>query len=323
MAADKYLLHDFNAAFLGHIKNILNAKNSCLVYEQLIKIGNPEEIPFTHVKAMLMENSIQTFTSEHFTQIDQETLISLLSLKELSISEFDQLAAVCKWVDCEVRRQGLPVNVENRRRVFEPIKPYIRFSDLNGERFAGCKEMVELIPPKELTPLLLHLLNKANPLTIEQKTLRRAGTSTYSVFVRKTDPFDYSYYDYDEPENFNEVDMRLTADQSVSIRTIHTTFSQRFKDLKLTIYGLDRAPVKLEMKRFVKDGKLSFLLEPPFELMPKCSYRLVASSQDEIDEVTEENRLNYKDQVRFKVERESANCFECHCIRGLEFSFAS
>ena len=323
MAADKYLLNNFSEAFLDYIKSKLNAENSCLVYEQLLKTGNPEENSFARVRRTIIKNSKKVFESEHFTQIDQETLISLLSLDELSIAEFDLLAAVCKWVDCEVQRRALPVNGENRRRVFEPIKGYVLFSELSAEKFARCKEMVELIAPEEVGPLLLHLLNEEhheeNQLPFEQKTWRVAGASTCRVFVSSFS-FSYDDYDNDHEEDYNVIDMYLTADRGVSIRTIHTTYSERFDDdLHLVIYDLDRKQLNIDMYQFVKDGKLSFSLDPPFELQPDCSYRLVASSDEWIDEVSEEN-LDYKEQVHFTVERESANCFECHCIRGLEFS---
>ena len=267
-----------------------------------------------------MQRSKKVFESEHFTEIDQETLISLLSLKRLSIAEFDLLVAVSKWVDCEVQRQGLPVTAENRRRVFEPIKGYILFAALSAEKFTSCKETVELIAPEEVGPLLLHLLNKEHyPLTIELKTSRKSEAITHSVFVGSTSPFDE--YDSDHEEDYNVIDMYLTADRSVSIRTIHTTYSEHFKDLELEIYDPDHAQLDIEINRFVKDGKLSFSLDPPFEVKPNHSYNLEVNSDEWIDEVSEQN-LNYEGLVNFVVKRESSDDSKCHCIRGLEFSFS-
>ena len=183
MAADKYLLHGFSEAFLGYIKGRLCTKNSCPIYEQLIKIGDPEESSLVYVRTWIIEDSKKVFKSSRFTEIDQETLISLLSLDKLSIAEFELFVAVSKWVDCEVRRQGLPLNDKNRRRVFQPIKGYILFSALAPEKFANCKRIVELVTPNEMGPLLLHLLNR--PLTIELKTSRKAGASVVRHRVRR------------------------------------------------------------------------------------------------------------------------------------------
>ena len=81
--------------FFDYIKGRLGAKSSYLIHGQLIKIGKPEET---------------TFESENFTQIDQETSISLRSLDRLRLAEIDVLAAVPKLADCEVQSRGLLVN---------------------------------------------------------------------------------------------------------------------------------------------------------------------------------------------------------------------
>ena len=64
-------------------------QNSCLIYEQLVKIGDREESVLAYVRGRIIENSQEAIESEHFTQINQETLISLLSLEKLSIDEID------------------------------------------------------------------------------------------------------------------------------------------------------------------------------------------------------------------------------------------
>ena len=176
MATDKYLLNHYSEALFDFIRDKLNAENSCLIYEQLVKIGDREKSTLAYVRNTIMKTSDEVFESDHFTQISQEMLISLLSLEKLSIDEIDLFRAVSKWIDCEVRRRGLSVNRENRRLVFEPIKGYILFSDLTPEQIAYHKETVELLTEGELLQILLHLLNKKYPLDIELKTSRVAGT---------------------------------------------------------------------------------------------------------------------------------------------------
>lgn len=113
-----------------------------------------------YVRTVVIKNAKKAFESNYFTQISQETLVSLLSLRELSIDEVDLLDAVSRWVDCEVQRQGLLMSGENRRRVFEPIKNYILFPELTPENVANCKKIAELFAIEEIDPLLLHLLTK-------------------------------------------------------------------------------------------------------------------------------------------------------------------
>ena len=105
-AGDKYKLNGFHQMFFAYVKSKLNAKSSCLIYDQLVKIFDREEIRLGDVRTAMIKNSQETIESEHFKEIDQETLISLLSLDRLNIDEADLLPAVSKWVDCEVQRQA-------------------------------------------------------------------------------------------------------------------------------------------------------------------------------------------------------------------------
>ena len=315
MAADKYLLHQFSEAFFEYIERKLNPKNSCLIFEQLVKIGGREERTLAHVKRTIVECSKKAFESEHFMRIDQETLISLLSLDELSIDEIDLVTAVSKWVDCEVQRQGLSVNRENRRKVFEQIKGYILFAALAPESLANCKEIVGLFTAEEIGLLCLHLLNKEFPLTIKPETPRRAGAYARSVFVAHDSIFPIS-------ESFDSewllLEMSLTVNRRVSVRTIHTTYSQSAYHMSLDIRGLKAQ--KFKMKRFMKDDKWSFAFEPPVVLEPNFSYKLLVNAEGDVsweDELTEQTVLDYKGSVIFTV-----GDADFPCIRGLDFSIS-
>ena len=277
------------------------------------------EITLAHVRSTIRKRSKKVFESKHFTEIGKETLISLLSLDQLEIAEIDLVAAVSKWVDCEVQRQGLPVNRENRRRVFEPIEGYILFTALTPERLANCKEIAGLFTPEEIGLLCLHLLNKEYPLTIQLKTPRKIGASICSVFVSDSREDDYECCDENEEEDFNSIEMLLTVNRKVSIHAIHTTLDES-ADLSLEIRDLYHQRLNLKMTRFEKDDKLSFSLDPPFDVQPNSSFRLVANVDETIEEASEQNELDYKGLVIFNVHRESPNCLEFHCLRGLDFS---
>ena len=160
-------MNHFSKSFFDYVKSKLNAASSCLIYDQLVKIGDREEIPLAEVRTVAIEQTQETFESEHFKHIDQETLINLLSLDQLSIDEFDLLEPISKWVDCEVQRQGLPINDENRRKVFKPIKGHILFNALKLEKAAKCKEIAELLTVEEIGSLILHLLVCVSSIQIQ------------------------------------------------------------------------------------------------------------------------------------------------------------
>ena len=264
MAADKYLLHSFGKAFSDYVKSKLNLKNSYLIYDQLVKIGEREEIPLVSVRDVLSNNSWVIFESEHFTQTDQGTLISLLSLDELSIDELDLLVAVSKWVECEVQRQGLPVNRENQRKVFEPIKGYVLFSALKLSKAPKCKVIAELLTREEARSLRLHL-RQGEPLMIEQKTSRRA--TMCSVFVRDLFSPGQGVYSLGS--------VGLTSNRRVSIKIIYLTYSQSTNRSFQVRKGDALLLWDLKAERSVKDGKLRLSLSPPLEVEANEEYSLI------------------------------------------------
>ena len=270
LAADKYLLHGFSQKFSRYIKKQLKVKNSCLIYDQLIKIGDPVQTSLDEVKSMIVKNRKEAFESEQFTEIDQETLISLLLLDELTIAEFDLFAAVSKWIDCEVRRQDLPMNGETRRRVFELINSYIVFTALKPDQITNCEWIAQLLTDEERGSLLLHWLNKDSPLKIELKTSRKAAASAYNVRLDESGLVEYS----------RMVD--LSVKWKVLVSFIHTTYSGSATNLSLEIRNSDGVNLGLKPESSFRDGKWSFSFEPPFTVKPDCKYTLRITGDEQL-----------------------------------------
>ena len=271
MAADKYQIDGFSETLFGYIEGRLNVRNSCLIYDQLIKIGQPMHALLARVMTMIIENSKEAFESESFTHIDPETLISLLSLGELSIAEFDLFVAVSKWVDCEVHRQGLQMNCGNRRRVFAPIKGYIVLTALTPEQIANCKRIIELVSEEERGSLLLHRLNRGNRLMIEIETPRKAVASACSVFLSESG---FVKYDYSRT-------MHLSVNRSVFIKSVHTTFPAS-ANLILRILDSKCEDLGLKPEPFLQDDQWSFSFKPPFVVEPNYPYTLQISGDHQV-----------------------------------------
>ena len=293
------------------MKNQLDAESSCLIYDQLVKIGDREEIPLTEVRTVIIENTPEAFGSENFTRIDQETLISLLSLKELTIKEVDLLAAVLKWVDCEVQRQDLPLNRENQRRVFQPIKGYVLFTALTPEEVAKFK-IAELLTSEEAGSLISHF-NNGKPFMIELKTPRRAGFITRSVFVSKLFSANCG----------RSRSLGLTVSRRVRIRTIYLTYSPKAPDFSFQILNDSTEEVLVaEAKRSVKDGKLCLSFCPSLDLQANQGYILNTSyggnsGQAFEDRFTPEETLSYAiESIYFDFTPYTGYNF----VRGIEFA---
>ena len=284
-------------------------ENSILIYEQLSKIGK-ELVPLAAVKSMIQTNSKVAFESKNFMQIGQETLIGLLSLDKLNIKEIELLAAVSKWVDSEAQRQGLAVNTENRRKVFEPIKSYILFTSMTPEEIANRKEIVELLTVEERGSLVLHLLNKNSPFIFEPKTSRKAGESSLSVFVS-----DSSSAVADFP---GTIFVDLKVNRRVDIIAIYSTLSL-VEDLSLNISDADRKRLDLKkMNRLKKDGRWCFTFDPPLNLEPNSLYFLdfKGGRQTEVSDLFNMQReLRHENSTIFNLDFDPIG----HCVRGLDF----
>ena len=303
-------MNHFDKAFFRYVQSMLDAKSSCLIYDQLVKIGEREEIRLADVRTVIIENSRVTIGSDHFPQIDQQTLISLLSLDKLDIDEVDLLEAVSKWVDCEVQRQGLPLNRENRRKIFEPIKGYVLFTAFKPEKIANCKVIAELLTLEESGSLVLHLLNKDQPLMIEPKTSRSARARACSVFVKgsfSADGFLGSRAVY------------LTVHRPASIRAIYLNYSSKDINLAFQILKISTGKhLATKAKRTVRDGKLCLTLNRPLDLEATQQYELRVTYNETLtneDSLTRGQTLTYRGSILFTLEP----AYDYNFIRGLEF----
>ena len=317
MVADMYLLNGFDRAFFNYVCRKLNSKNSCLIYDQLVKIGERVEVWRKFVKGQITNNSRAFFESDHFTQIDQETLISFLSMDQLEIDEFDLLVAVSKWVDCEVQRQGLSVNDENRRKVFEPIKGYILFAALKPEEIMDCNEGVRLLTDDEEMALMRHLLNKKlskknqknRPLTIKPKTARKDGTT------RKV---------YSGAGSFGYIAVhdgaRISVNRKISVRSIYTALPEDAQDRCASIQDSSGVDLGLKIRNLVQDGRLCFSFITPFVMEPDRDYKLClkGSSLDLMKGLEKEIVLQSENGIVFKVGNFRDDNFY-HYVKGFEF----
>ena len=188
-AADKYLVNGFTEAFFQYIEHNVDVENILTFFEELRKIENLEQIKpaLIWIIAEIKEKIAILIETENFMEISQETLQKLLSLDELDITEYDLFNAVASWVDREVQRRNLPLNEENRRLVFEPIKGYILFDCLTGDQIANNPMVVQLLSAQEMGAALLSHFNEKFPRVFELKTNRRLGSPAVEAITSSED----------------------------------------------------------------------------------------------------------------------------------------
>ena len=263
-----------------------------------------------YMRTLIMEISDEVFQCENFKFILQETLIGILSLDELRISEVELLEDISKWVDNKVKINGLTMDNKNKRKIFEPIKPYIVFSSLTAEQIAGCKEIETLLTPEETGLLALHVLNKSRPLMIECKTARRVASDLKRVV-------------YDSLSSGAKSLLRkpfLTVSGGVEIFIIYSTYPYKVKNPCLAILGPNGVDLDLKCEIFLLDGCWCFSPKPPLKAKPSTKYQLVFTTDEKAKwdiEMSDQKRSSCGENFVFNLEFPTGQ--EYHPIKKIDF----
>ena len=126
------------------------------------------------VRTLIEMNTETAFNTKYFTQISQDTLIDILQMKHLNIDEVDLLIACSKWVDAEVDHKLLEPTIENKQKVFAPLKCLINFTGLNLDKIRKDNlKLDNLLSYDEIGYLFLHLMDKTFPLSIDNQVKRK------------------------------------------------------------------------------------------------------------------------------------------------------
>ncbi|KAG4071509.1 hypothetical protein HA402_011663 [Bradysia odoriphaga] len=231
VAGDKYQVYNMNDAMFSFIKDVLNASNCCIIYDQLMKF--PSEcvcVPVDQVRTMIRHNSRVTFKNEYFVNISQETLVDLLNMDVLSIDEIDVLRSCAKWVDEEIRRLNLESNAATKQKIFKPLKNLIGFSKITLDQLEHFSPIKDLLSSDELNSLFLHHLN-ISQFVIEYNAARKTLTlksATCDKNLRHT----YETYE----DDYSEFRPVFNSSGEIFIAQIYTFLYKDIQDLEFSIH---------------------------------------------------------------------------------------
>ena len=318
MAADMYLVDNLANNLLERIKNELNESNCCLIYDQLIKLQK-EESTLNYVRNLIELNSEAAFKNNYFSQIDQTTLIDILKMKSLNINEIDVLIACSKWVDAEIERQMIEPIIENKRKMFVPLKCLINFTEMNADQVGKIGEILRvLLNNDEIASLFLHLFDKTQPLTIKNETIR-TKPKLYSVSAK---PVSF-YFNNVHSKRLNFQDY-LAVNQSVLIASIKTLLGDSVNNLDLKI-AKNEELLDLKHEKVSIDGKWSFKFDKLKDFL-----KLDAGNEYKLHFTfinTDIYKANLSSDFTFKLQEDNKsiefeikpNSLGFHCISEIEF----
>ena len=256
MVGNKYLFQHWDDAISKHLNERLDAKNCLLFYDHLFRMNNGKLLSLA--KNFIADHAAEAFRSCAFLELSQDALVDLLKSGELRLSEIDLLRSVLNWVSAVVQKQGKALTESNRQRAFEPIKPFVKFADLDANEVADFDEINSLLSGVEVASLLIHLLNRQKPLKIDCRTSRSKGSAgnagdseidIYSICKNRVTFWDLNMSTF------------LNVNHALCITRIYTTVTTNdCADLRLTVFEPNFS-FEWESEGFVQDKKWCFKMK--------------------------------------------------------------
>lgn len=233
LAADKYLVYKFREELSKYLKEMAHPLFCFGIYDQLNKIKYIDDVseclPFEYFDYIIQTSTLGYFGSASYLQMNQDSLIKILKNDTMNVSEIDLLKACVNWVDAEVKRKNLEPTTENTRKIFEPLKQFICFSQINDSDLKKFKKIQQYLDPQDCVDFFLNSsdLSSSSRLDFERKRerlersrigfkLSKANCSYNKVefTLKVSQPFSvscfYSYCDFlDESNKLYEDDKEI------------------------------------------------------------------------------------------------------------------
>ncbi|CAF0902528.1 unnamed protein product, partial [Brachionus calyciflorus] len=154
----KYAIEALERECVDFLKNNLRPENAFMLLEQALLFD--ESKLAESCLTLIDRNSVDSFSSECFLDIDRKTLILILKRDSLGIREFKLFYYVLKWAQHQCVKQNLlPVDKKNQKVVLGDAINLIRFSLMTKEEFAIAMndENSRIIDDKSIVDLFINL----------------------------------------------------------------------------------------------------------------------------------------------------------------------
>ena len=179
-AAKKYLVPALANACVQFLEQSLTARNACLLLSQARLFSEPALIQ--RAWEVIDAQAELALSSEAFTEIDFDTLLSILSRESLNCKETVVFTAAVNWAkaECSRKRPDLdPEAVEDKRKVLGRAMNKIRFPAMSITDFADTVATSGILNLQETNDLFLHFTAKQKP-SVEYDFKPRRGLDIQS-----------------------------------------------------------------------------------------------------------------------------------------------
>jgi len=171
-AAKKYIVPHLARECVRFLETSLTARNACLLLSQARFFEEPElmqrcwDVIDAQAEIALM--------SDGFTDIDFNTLMTILQRETLNCGEITVFHAAREWARAECGRKEKEATPENMRDILGPAMQCIRFPCMNLEEFADSPAQSGMLSLQETTDIFLNFTAKQKP-EVDYPTSARQG----------------------------------------------------------------------------------------------------------------------------------------------------
>ena len=315
----RYLASNLIEDLTDHIiKNGLNVANVCVIYDQLLKLAIDESL-IGEVKLRMATKFSEACASDSFLQIDEDTLVAILSYSCLNIREVELLKICLRWAESEAARRDSAADAASKRQVFSSIKHLIRFGDLSLSEFGSVSNIHSFLTFEEIGSIFYHVSHRSTPIKIDYRSPRRSGGTQVAKAVKDSDCSGrgsivaFKYF--------------ISVDKSVILSSIATFATAGFSSLSFEISRDEGnstdckvlAGKETEGRWSIDLSDLSFQLEPNVVYKLKFSFSVRYRSYEYTYFLNTSKGMTLKSDeagVVFKIESNSGQ----HCIEKIHFS---
>ena len=163
-ASKKYILPRLINECEKYLIGNLTAKNACLLYFAAKRFD--EENLMLKCLETIDAQGDEALNSDHFSSLDHESVVSILSRDTLHCEELTAFKALEKWAVAQCIRNGLvrdSITAEEKRKVVGEAIYHIRFPTMRMDEFANGPARSDILTKNDRLDMFLYLAAEEKP----------------------------------------------------------------------------------------------------------------------------------------------------------------
>ena len=211
--AKKYMVKSLERRCIDYLRSELNAENALVLLNQSTLIDDEDLI--NECWKIIDKESEEIIKTDHFKDIDRNTLDDILSRDSLQSKEVSIFNAVLEWAKQACTRKSLPITAENQRKVLDDTFYKIRFPSMTEEEYADTAAQSGVLSFEESHNLFLYFKGKKQDLPFISTPRQASCQASFQPSFNRCEIYDNYNYVYDAPDDWGGVYFTTNRDIDV------------------------------------------------------------------------------------------------------------